>query len=145
MAALVEAFIGEKFEVGGVLGVYPPRDFALLAFGAEPLSRALGAHGEVLDHATTYLSISAIGVPFFLVTLAAQGVFRGAADYTTPLWVLVASNVANFVIELVLVFGLDMGVAGSALSTVIAQIGGALAFMWLLRARLAPATIRRAG
>ena len=115
----------------------------LLAFGAEPLGRALGASGDVLEHATTYLSISAIGVPFFLVTLAAQGVFRGAADYTTPLWVLVASNIANLVIELVLVFGFDMGVAGSALSTVIAQVGAALAFLWLLRTRLAPATVWR--
>ena len=55
--------------------------------------------------------------------LAAQGVLRGASDYITPLWVLFGANVANLVIELVLVFVLDMGVAGSALSTVVAQIG----------------------
>ncbi len=115
----------------------------LLAVASGPLCRAFGATGEVLEHAETYLSVSAIGVPFFLVTLAAQGVFRGAADYSTPLWVLLASNVANLVIELVLVFGLDMGVAGSALSTVIAQVGAAVAFIVLLRPRLAPATVWR--
>lgn len=115
----------------------------LLFVGARTVSRLFGATGEVLDHAETYLSISAIGVPFFLLTLAAQGVFRGAADYLTPLWVLVAANVANLLIELVLVFGLDMGVAGSAWSTVIAQIGAALAFVWLLRTRLAASTVRR--
>ncbi len=115
----------------------------LLYVGAGPLSNLLGAGGEVLDHAETYLSVSAIGVPFFLVTLAAQGVLRGASDYITPLWVLLAANVANLVIELVLVFGFDMGVAGSALSTVIAQIGASVAFVWILWPRLRAATVRR--
>ena len=54
----------------------------VLAFGAEGLTGAFGASGAVADHATTYLSISAVGVPFFLVTLAAQGVLRGASNYT---------------------------------------------------------------
>ena len=92
-----------------------------------------GPPATVLDHAETYLSLSAIGVPFFLVTLAAQGVLRGASDYITPLWVLLGANVANLLIELVFVFVFDMGVAGSALSTVIAQIGAALTFLWILR------------
>ncbi|HEY5662582.1 MAG TPA: MATE family efflux transporter [Ilumatobacter sp.] len=115
----------------------------VLAFGAEGLTGAFGASGAVADHATTYLSISAVGVPFFLVTLAAQGVLRGASNYTTPLWVLLGANVANLLIELVLVFGLDMGVAGSAWSTVIAQIGAALAFLWILRPNLLAASVRR--
>ena len=47
-------------------------------------SRSAGcsaASGDVLDHATDYLQISAVGVPFVLVTLAAQGVLRGVSDY----------------------------------------------------------------
>lgn len=115
----------------------------LLYLGARPIARLFGADGEVLEHAETYLSLSAIGVPFFLVTLAAQGVMRGASDYTTPLWVLLGANVANLVIELIFVFVLDMGVAGSALSTVIAQVGAGLVFMAILRPQLARATIRR--
>lgn len=115
----------------------------LLYAAAGPLSRVLGADGEVLDHATTYLSISAIGVPFFLVTLAAQGVLRGASQYITPLWILLGANVLNLLIELVLVFGLDMGVAGSALSTVIAQVGAAAVFVAILLPRLRAASVRR--
>ena len=115
----------------------------LLGLFARPVAMVFGANGEVLRHADTYLSISAIGVPFFLVTLAAQGVLRGASDYVTPLWVLLAANIANLVIELPLVFVFDMGVAGSALSTVIAQVGAAIAFLWLLRRRIASASNRR--
>lgn len=115
----------------------------LLIALARPISSLFGATGAVLDHAVTYLSISAVGVPFVLITLAAQGVLRGASDYITPLWILLASNVANIVIEVVLVFGLDLGVAGSAWSTVVSQIAAAVAFVWILRDRFLRATIRR--
>ncbi len=115
----------------------------VLAVLVGPITGLFGGSDAVHGHAETYLSWSAIGVPFFLVTLAAQGVFRGASDYTTPLWVLVGANVANLLIELVLVFGLDLGVAGSAISTVIAQIGAALVFAWMLRGRIRAATRRR--
>jgi putative MATE family efflux protein len=75
--------------------------------------------------------------------LAAQGVLRGASDYTTPLWILLGANVANLVIELVFVFVFDLGVAGSAWSTVISQLGAALAFLWILRPRIRRASVRR--
>ena len=110
---------------------------------ARPISSVFGASDEVLEHATTFLSISAVGVPFVLITLASQGVLRGKSDYVTPLWILLASNVANILIELVLVFALDLGVAGSAWSTVIAQIGAACAFAWRVRVPLRPASINR--
>jgi putative MATE family efflux protein len=106
---------------------------------AEPLATVLGADGDVLGHAVEYLRISAIGVPFVLIALAAQGVQRGAADYRTPLVILVASNLLNLLLELVLVFGFDMGVAGAAWSTVIAQVAAGIAFLAVIRSRLAPA------
>ena len=114
-----------------------------LVFGARPVASALGADGEVLEFAVEYLQIAAVGVPFVLIALAAQGVQRGAADYRTPLLILVTSNVANLVIELVLVFGFDLGIAGAAWSTAIAQAGAGVAFLIVVRRRLAPARHRR--
>ena len=114
-----------------------------LVFGARPLAAALGADGDVLDFAVEYLQIAALGVPFVLIALAAQGVQRGAVDYRTPLVILVTSNVANLLIELVLVFGFDLGIAGAAWSTAIAQAGAGIAFLVVVRRRLAPARHRR--
>jgi putative MATE family efflux protein len=114
-----------------------------LAVGARPLASALGADGAVLEFAVEYLRIAAIGVPFVLIALAAQGVQRGASDYRTPLVILVAANVANLLIELVLVFGFDLGIAGAAWSTAIAQAGAGVAFLVVVRRRLAPARQRR--
>jgi putative MATE family efflux protein len=110
-----------------------------LVAAAEPLASLLGADGAVLGHAVEYLRISALGVPFVLVALAAQGVLRGAADYRTPLVVLVAANAVNLVVELVLVLGFGLGVAGAAWSTVVAQTGAGVAFLLAIRRRLASA------
>ncbi len=114
----------------------------LLVFGARPVADALGADGDVLEFAVQYLRIAAVGVPFVLIALAAQGVQRGASDYRTPLVILVASNVANLVIEVVLVFGFDLGIAGAAWSTAIAQAGAGIAFLVVIRHRLALARHR---
>jgi putative MATE family efflux protein len=115
----------------------------LLVIGAPWLVGLFGAGDDVMQHATTYLEISAIGVPFFLLTLGAQGVLRGASDYLTPLWVLLGANVVNLVLELVFVYGLAWGVAGSAAGTVIAQVGASLVFLRRIRSHVAPATTRR--
>ena len=116
---------------------------SLLALFAGPICELFGATGGVLDEATTYLSISAIGIPFMLITLGTQGVLRGASNYVTPMWVLLASNLANLVLEITMVYGLDLGVAGSAWSTVISQVAAGVAFVILVRRQIAPATNRR--
>jgi putative MATE family efflux protein len=114
-----------------------------LVFGARPLAAAIGADGAVLEFAVEYLRIAAVGVPFVLIALAAQGIQRGASDYRTPLVILVVSNVANLVIELVLVYGFDLGIAGAAWSTAIAQAGAGVAFLVVVRRHLEPARHRR--
>jgi putative MATE family efflux protein len=115
----------------------------LVAVVARPLCRLLGGSGEVLRHAVDYLQISAVGIPFVLVVLAAQGVLRGVSAYRVPLVILFVSNLVNTVLEVTFVFGLDLGIPGSAWSTVIAQVGAAVAFGAAIRAHLRPATARR--
>lgn len=115
----------------------------LVGLAAPALARGLGGDGEVLEHATTYLRISAAGIPFILLTLGAQGVQRGASDYRRPLVVLFAANLLNTILELLFVFGFDWGVPGSAWSTVIAQAGAGIAFVVMVRRHLAAAGERR--
>ncbi len=115
----------------------------LLVLLAEPLPDLFGASPEVSPFATTYLRISALGVPFVLVGLSAQGTQRGASDYRSPLLVLVASNIVNAVVEVVLVFGFDLGVAGAAWSTVVAQVLAGTALFWLATPHLRAASSLR--
>lgn len=113
-----------------------------LAVLARPLCELLGGSGPALEAAVLYLRISAVGIAFVLVALAGQGVFRGVADLRTPLVIVLVANVANLVIEIVAVYGLDLGIAGSAWSTVIVQIVAAFFYLFLLRRTLRPARSR---
>ncbi len=110
----------------------------VLAITARPICWLIGGRGDVLDHATTYLSISALGLPFVLFAFLGHGVLRGYNDLRTPLKIVVVANVANLVFELIAVYGLHMGVAGSAGTTVVVQIGAAGAFLWAIRRHMTP-------
>ncbi|NLD78264.1 MAG: MATE family efflux transporter [Acidimicrobiales bacterium] len=101
-----------------------------LGLASDPLVRALGASGEVADHALWYLRISLLGLPFLLLVLAGTGYLRGLQDTRTPLVVAVGTALINLVLELVLVVGLGFGLGASALGTVIAQVAGAGVYLW---------------
>jgi putative MATE family efflux protein len=90
---------------------------------------AMGASGDVRPYSLTYLRISLVGAPFVLLMLAGTGYLRGCQDTRTTLVVAVAANVANLVLEVVLVYGLDLGIAGSAWGTVVAQVGAAAVYL----------------
>ncbi len=114
---------------------------AALAVFAGPALAALGDDARVEELAAGYLRIAAFGVPFALVALAGTGFLRGVGDLRTPLVIVVAGNAVNVVLDLVLVYGLDLGLEGSAIGTAVGQAGMGLAFVVaLLRA---PAASRR--
>jgi putative MATE family efflux protein len=94
-----------------------------------PVVAWFGAGSAVGSAATTYLRVAWLGVPAMLLVLAATGVLRGLHDTRTPLRVAVAANLANIGLNALLVYGFDLGVAGSALGTDLAQLGSAAALV----------------
>ena len=88
-----------------------------------------GASATAAPYATTYLRISALGIPAMLVVLAATGVLRGLQDTKTPLYVAVAGFIANAGLNAGLVYGAGLGIAGSAWGTVLAQWGMAAVYL----------------
>ncbi|MFI6671636.1 MATE family efflux transporter [Streptomyces sp. NPDC050481] len=96
---------------------------------APSIVELFGASDTAAPFATTYLRISALGIPAMLVVLASTGVLRGLQDTKTPLYVAIAGFVANAVLNAGLVYGADLGIAGSAWGTVIAQCGMAAAYL----------------
>ncbi|QQM42086.1 MATE family efflux transporter [Streptomyces liliifuscus] len=96
---------------------------------APALVELFGASDTAAPYATTYLRISALGIPAMLVVLAATGVLRGLQDTKTPLYVAVGGFVANGALNAGLVYGADLGIAGSAWGTVMAQYGMAAVYL----------------
>ena len=114
------------------------------ALASEPLTRALSSSDPVAEQADRYLLISAAAIPAMLVVLAATGALRGVLDLRTPLVVAAVANLLNIVLNVVLVYGFDLGIGGAALGTVLAQWAAAvwLSLVVVRRARAARASVR---
>ncbi|MER6606416.1 MATE family efflux transporter [Streptomyces sp. NPDC000927] len=101
-----------------------------VALPAAPLIvDVLGASNTAAPYAITYLRISSLGIPAMLVVMAATGVLRGLQDTRTPLYVAIGGFTANAVLNAGLVYGAELGIAGSAWGTVIAQVSMAAAYL----------------
>ncbi|MGK5497484.1 MATE family efflux transporter [Streptomyces sp. URMC 125] len=96
---------------------------------APALVELFGASETAAPYAVTYLRISVLGIPAMLVVLAATGVLRGLQDTRTPLYVAVGGFTLNAVLNVVLVYGAGLGIAGSAWGTVVAQCGMAAVYL----------------
>ncbi len=94
-----------------------------------PLVRVFGASEQVTEPAEIYLRIAFLGTVPLLLMLAATGVLRGLQDTRTPLYVAIGGNALNVVLNLLLVYPAGLGIAGSALGSVLAQVASAAAFV----------------
>jgi putative MATE family efflux protein len=118
--------------IGSALGLAATG--VLLGF-PEPFVRVLGAGPDLVDPAITYLRIRALALPAVVLVTVGHGVFRGALDTRTPFLIALALNVVNLVLDPVLIFGFDLGLAGAAWATVVAQWLGAAGFVVVLARR----------
>ena len=105
---------------------------AVGAVAVRPLLRALGAEGEVLEHATSYALWSLPGLVAMLIVLAAVGVLRGLQDTTTPLVIAGVGAVVNAGLNVALVYGAQLGVVGAAIGTSITQWAVAVTYLIML-------------
>ena len=101
----------------------------VVAVGADMIVGWFDADPAVNAQAVDYLRIAAFGIPPMLVVLAGTGILRGLQDTRTPLVIAVAANLANIGLNFAFVYGLDLGISGSALGTTVAQLGAGLALV----------------
>lgn len=99
---------------------------ALLAAGellARPAVALLaGGTDAVRAPAVHWLRIALLGVPGVLVTLAGNGWLRGVQDTRTPLVIVLGANLLSAVLSPVLVYVAGLGLTGSAVANVCAQL-----------------------
>jgi len=107
-----------------------------------PLLRMMSTPADVYDEAYTYLFIYFAGMLGLLMYNMGSGILRAVGDSTRPLYFLVFSAIVNTVLDLLFVVVFDMGVAGVAWATVIAQALSAMLVLWVLSRDHAPYGIR---
>lgn len=97
------------------------------------LLRLMNTPDNILGDAMTYLGIYFGGLIFLFMYNVISNIFNALGDSGTPLKFLILSSLTNIVLDLWFVIRFDMGVAGVAWATLIAQgISAVLSFVVLM-------------
>ena len=109
--------------------------FTLLGIAFTPAMLWLTKMPEnVMPEATTYLGIYFAGITGLLFYNMGSAILRSVGDSTRPFYFLVVAALLNSVLDLLFVIGFDMGVAGVAWATIIAQgVSALLVIIALIR------------
>lgn len=104
--------------------------------GVRPLLEMLKTPESIIDWSASYLMVMMLGIAGVAYYNILCGILRGLGDSISALIYLLVATVLNIVLDIWFVAGLNMGVMGVALATVIAQVvSSVLCFIKLMRMR----------
>lgn len=108
----------------------------------KPLLLFFGSPKSVLPYAMEYTKITAFGFPFLLLSTGGGHLIRADGRPRITMLCNLMGAVLNTILDALFVFGLNLGMSGAALATIIGQIvSGALAIGYLMHGKTV--TIRR--
>ncbi|CAN1770742.1 Protein DETOXIFICATION 45, chloroplastic [Linum perenne] len=108
----------------------------MLSFGCGPFLNLMGQGTQMRIPAEKFLSIKALGAPALVLSLTLQGIFRGFKDPSTPVLCLGLGNLSAVFLFPLLMYRLNLGVAGAAIATVVSQYLVTLLMLWQLNKKV---------
>lgn len=96
----------------------------------EPVLYLFGASDASYVYADAYLTIYLLGTPFAMITSGMNGFINGQGFPQIGMLTTIIGAVLNLILDPIFIYGLDMGVGGAALATIISQIISAI---WVLK------------
>ncbi len=99
-----------------------------------PILIAFGGREQTLEYAIEYTRILALGFPFAILGTGASQLIRADGSPKYAMVCMMSGAILNCILDPILIFALDMGMAGAALATVIGQlISGILILTYFAR------------
>ena len=123
----------------------------VIALAGLPLSRHIlvwmATPAEALPLAEAYLRIIFLATPFLYMFASLSAILRGSGDTRTPFIFLMLAVLLDIIVNPLLIFGMgpfpEMGIAGSAMATLVANAISLAAMILWLRHRRHPLWISR--
>ncbi len=97
-----------------------------------PLLIFFGSPSDVLPYAMEYTRVTAIGFPFLLLSTGGGHLIRADGRPGITMLCNLTGAVINTILDAALVFGLNMGMTGAALATIIGQFVSGCMALWFL-------------
>ena len=83
---------------------------------------AIAVPENIMGYALPYMQIYFAGITFPILYNIGSAILRAIGDSKRPLYFLIACCLTNVVLDLLFVVGMNMGVAGAAIATVLSQV-----------------------
>lgn len=116
-----------------VLGISCMIMLVSLVFRKGILALVYGSiEADVMTNAVIYMTITAISFPFLALYNAGAALFRSMGNSRVSMLIALAMNLINVTGNAITIFGFGMGVAGAALSTLVARAFAAITITALL-------------
>ena len=97
----------------------------------EPLARMLGSTETIMPYAIEYLRYILIGAPYMTASLVLNNQLRFQGNAMYGMVGIVVGAIVNIVLDPLLIFVLEMGIAGAALATIISQFISFVLLLWM--------------
>ena len=95
---------------------------AVLLIWNRPLLLTFGASGNTIEYAAQYMGVYALGTLFVELTLGLNAFITAQGFAQVGMKTVLIGAVANILLDPLFIFGLDMGMTGAALATILGQI-----------------------
>ena len=102
---------------------------SVLSLWNRDLLLAFGASNNTIEYAVDYMSVYAIGTVFVQLTLGMNAFITAQGFTKISMISVIVGAVSNIILDPILIYGLEMGVRGAALATIISQ---ALSCFWII-------------
>lgn len=97
---------------------------------AQDMSALMGGTEAVQAHASNYIKIRSFAAPAVLFTTTSFGILYGFGDMKRPLYITLLINIANLILDPILIFGLGpipaLGINGAAIASSTSQWLGSM-------------------
>ena len=102
----------------------------------QPLLSLFGATKDVMPYAADYLGITAVGLPFYVLSVGGNHLVRADRSPTYSMTCVLTGAIINTILDPLFIFGFGWGIKGAAWATVIGQIvSGILVIIYFARLR----------
>lgn len=91
-----------------------------------PLLNLFGATQQIMPYALTYTKITSLGLPFLIFSTGCSHLIRSDGSPTYSMMCMLFGAVVNTILDPIFIFVFDLGIAGAAWATIIAQITSCL-------------------
>lgn len=114
-----EALLGNAFVLLILAGLAFP---AVVLAVLEPMLVLLGAQGQVLAYAKTFITVIMLGNLFLYVGFGLNHIIRAEGNPSLAMKTMVLSALINMVLNPLFIFGFQWGIAGSGGATVVSEV-----------------------